>query len=93
MEEKNFYELGKEFANETIKDMEKKAQEIGDQYGVDAQLEFEAGIVSTISRFEEFYGIEDEEFDIDNLSGTINYGHTVCRDDPFIYGVGKGKAK
>ena len=44
----DFYTMGIRYAKEMILNLHQAANEIGEKYGEDAKMEFEAGIVSTI---------------------------------------------
>ena len=74
MNEFNFYTLGKRFATETLETMAEKGMEVKNKFGEDAQLEFEAGIISTISDYEYVSDQSFKDINNDRLSGTIKYG-------------------
>ena len=57
MEEQNNYDflsMGKRYAISQVGNLIKKAQEIEQEYGIDARLEFESGIALAIPVYSEF---------------------------------------
>lgn len=87
----NFYQLGKRYANEEFNEMTKKIQEVGELFGKDAQMEFEAGILSTINDYEFVNDDNIDDIDINGLSGRTDIGIPNERNNSYFGGVGTSK--
>lgn len=87
----DFYQLGRRYANEAFDEMTKKAEEIGELFGKDAQMEFEAGVVSTINEYEFVKDDNIDDIDINYISGKTDIGIPNVRNNSYFGGVGTSK--
>ena len=87
----NFYQLGKRYASEEFDEMAKKIQEVGELFGKDAQMEFEAGIISTIDDYEFVKDDDIDDIDIHDLSGRTDIGMPNERNNSYFGGVGTSR--
>ena len=96
MKEFNFYGLGKKYATEILEKMAKRGTEVKNKFGEDAQLDFEAGIISTISDYEyvsdqSFNGSNERTIKRNNNSHFGGYGIITNNNISVVYNGFKGR--
>ena len=96
MKEFNFYGLGKKYATEILEKMAKRGTEVKNKFGEDAQLDFEAGIISTISDYEyvseqSFSGNNERLIRRNNNSHFGGYGIITNSNSSIVYNEFKGR--
>lgn len=80
----NFYKMGQRYATEKIESLKRLADNIQKEYGKDARIEFEAGIVSTVPVYGDVY-VENFEKPV---NGTNDFGVDNLRNNSYFGGTG-----
>ena len=90
MEEKyDFFLIGQKHANDELLNIRKTAAEYGQKYGKQAKVDFELGIASVIPSYSN--DLDNAVENIDNLSGTNDYGIPNTRNNSYFGGTGTGR--
>ena len=80
--EYDFYTMGIRYANDQLVNLNKIAEKLGQQYGVDAQLEFESGIASVFPQYKNVNVANLDHVDLDNA--TVNFGVEGKRNNSYF---------
>ncbi len=86
--EYDFYTMGQRYGNDHLFDLKAMAKQIGNKYGLDAKLEFEAGISSIVSSYQEYtapVSMKDVEH------ATANYGVESAMNNSYLGSSGAGR--
>lgn len=86
--EYDFYGMGMRYANEGLMNLRKVAEEIGQRYGADAQLEFETGIAMTIPAYTHVVHTEATPKEME--AGTVDIGVPNTRNNSYFGTSGTG---
>ncbi len=70
-EEYDFYLMGCRNACEYVENIDKKAKEIEEKYGLDARIQYEAGIIATIPTYSKC----KTKINIEKIHGTLNFAN------------------
>jgi len=82
----DFYGMGIRYANEGLMNLKKVAEEIGQRYGTNAQLEFETGIAMTIPTYSQI--VQSEITPKEMESGKSEIGMPNTRNNSYFGGSG-----
>lgn len=85
--EYDFFDMGVRRANEGLINLKMMAKEIGEKYGLDAKLQFEAGIAMTIPAYSKISQVDVSQKEIVN-GATTNMGVPNLRNNSYFGGHG-----
>lgn len=86
--EYDFYAMGIRYAEERLIDLKEKADNIGKDYGINAKMEFEAGICSAIPVFSSVMSEPVSDKEVENA--TNQYGVAGKMNLSYLDGIGTG---
>ena len=86
-EQYDFFCMGQRCAKDYLTDLRKMTKEIGEKYGVDARIQFEAGIAMVIPVFSEQNVITKSDIDYT----TTDFGVDNTRNNSYFGQIGTGK--
>lgn len=81
----DFMSMGSRYAKEGIVHLSKMAEDIGKNYGVDAKMEFEAGICLTIPTYSSIVELSKNEIE---KQATTHFGEENMRNNSYFGGNG-----
>lgn len=96
-QEYDFYTMGMRYSKEQIVNLKEMAKKIGEQYGVNAKMEFESGVCMTIPSYKAFQELEEISKFEDSVSkeraenATINFTNNITMNNSYIDGKGVGR--
>ncbi len=80
--EYDFYTMGIRYAKDQLLNLGKIAKTLGEKHGVDAKLQFEAGIASVFPQYTDVNVSDLDNVDVDNA--TVNFGVEGKRNNSYF---------
>ena len=87
----DFYSMGIRYAKDYLIDLREKAELIGKQYGMDAKMEFEAGICVTVPAYSNISETTISQRDAENA--TTKFDENNMSNNSYFGGVGISSQK